>query len=172
MREPLAEEPDIEVRVLPPDQIRFVQLPDQQIVLIWGDRAIAIQKVLRALPISDPWRYLVVYDSDGAEVGVIKDFGELDSKSQEILRRELEARYKTLVIKRVLKVERLSQSGHSRWQVETNEGIHDIVIPGSDHIHTSRYPRIFLRSADSQRYEIPDFEALDIHSRRVARDFL
>jgi hypothetical protein len=165
-------EPDIEVRVLPAKDIRFLKLPDGQVALVWQEQAIPVGKILRTLPISDPWRYLIVYDADGNEIGVLVDIAELDASSQQIVREELERRYHMPKILRVLQVERLPQTGHTRWRVETDEGIKEFVVPGSEHIYTSRYPRIFLVDEDGNRYEIPDFERLDARSRRLAAPYL
>ncbi len=168
----LPEDPDLEITVLPPDELKFLTLPNGKMVMIRGDEAVEVEKVLRALPISDPWRYLVVYASGGTEVGVIEDISELDPDSQKVLRHHLEERYRTFVIKRIIKVERLTQTGHSRWVVETNEGVREFTVSGTDHIHTSRFPRIFIRDAQGDRYEIPNFELLDPKSRRTAREFI
>ena len=172
MTHPWEAEPDIEVRVLKKGEARFLKMPDGQIVLVWNDQAIAVGKILRALPISDPWRYLLVYDTDGNEVGIIVDIAELDDASQGVVREELERRYHMPKILRVLKVERLQKTGHTRWQVETDEGLKEFVVPGSEHIFTSRYPRIFLVDEAGNRYEIPNFERLDPRSRRTAAPFL
>ncbi len=170
MSQPWEVEPDIEVRVL--KSARFLKMPDGTIVLIWNDQAIPVGKVLRALPISDPWRYLLVYDQEGNEIGIVEDFAELDQTSQAILREELERHYHIPKIRRVLKVERLQKTGHTRWSVETDEGPKEFVVAGSEHIYTSRYPRIFLVDEEGQRYEIPNFERLDPRSRRIAAPFL
>ncbi len=165
-------EPDIETQVINGDEAKFLKMPDGQIVLVWQEQAIAVGKILRSLPISDPWRYIFVYDTDGNEVGMLTDIAELDSASQAILREELEHRYHMPQVQRILKVERLPQTGHTRWQVETDEGIKEFVVPGSEHIYTSRYPRVFLVDEDGNRYEIPNFDRLDARSRRAASEYL
>lgn len=165
-------EPDIEVRLIRGNEAKFLRMQDGQIVLIWNEQAIAVGKILRALPISDPWRYIFVYDTDGNEVGVIVDFNELDTASQEIVREELEKRYHIPKILRVLKVERLPQTGHTRWQVETDEGFKEFIVSGSEHIYTARYPRVFLVDEEGNRYEIENFERLDPRSRRISIQYL
>ncbi|MEZ8221686.1 protein of unknown function (DUF1854) [Candidatus Fervidibacteria bacterium JGI MDM2 JNZ-1-D12] len=165
-------EPDIEVRVIKGNEAKFLKMQDGQIVLVWNEQAIPVGKILRALPISDPWRYLFVYDIEGNEVGIIVDFNELDASSREIVREELERRYHIPKILRILQVERLPQTGHTRWKVETDEGIKEFVVPGSEHIYTARYPRIFLVDEEGNRYEIPNFEKLDPKSRRISIQYL
>lgn len=165
-------EPDIEVRVLPAKKVRFLKSPDGQVQMQWQGQFIPIGKILRTLPISDPWRYLIVYDADGNEIGIFVDIADLDAQSQQIVREELERRYHMPKILRVLRVERLPQTGHTRWQVETDEGIKEFVVPGSEHIYTSRYPRIFLVDENGNRYEIPNFERLEVQSRRIAAPFV
>lgn len=165
-------EPDIEVRVIKGSEAKFLKMPDGQIVLVWNEQAIAVGKILRTLPISDPWRYLIVYDGDGNEVGIIVDINELDTNSREVIREELERRYHIPKILRILRVERLPQTGHTRWEVETDEGFKEFIVPGSEHIYTARYPRIFLVDENGNRYEIPNFERLDARSRRIAIGYL
>lgn len=165
-------EPDIEVRVIKGDEAKFLKMQDGQIVLVWQEQAIAVGKLLRALPISDPWRYIFVYDTDGNEVGMLMGVEELDAQSQVVIREELERRYHIPKILRVLKVERLPQTGHTRWLVETDEGIKEFVVQGSEHIYSSRYPQIFLVDENGNRYEIQNFERLDPKSRRVAIKYI
>lgn len=165
-------EPDIEVQVINGSEAKFLKMPDGQIVLVWNEQAIAVGKILRTLPISDPWRYLIVYDVDGNEVGIIVDINELDTNSREVVREELERRYHIPKILRILRVERLPQTGYTRWEVETDEGFKEFVVPGSEHIYTARYPRIFLVDENGNRYEIPNFERLDARSRRIAIGYL
>jgi hypothetical protein len=43
-------EPDIEVRVLPTKDIRFLKLPDGQVALVWQEQVIPVGKILRTLP--------------------------------------------------------------------------------------------------------------------------
>ncbi|MCS7192826.1 MAG: DUF1854 domain-containing protein [Armatimonadetes bacterium] len=165
-------EPDIEVRVIEGEKAKFLKMPDGQIVLVWEEQVIAVGKILRAFPISDPWRYLIVYDSEGNEVGTITDFSELDANSKVIVREELERRYRIPKILRILKIERLPQTGHTRWKVETDEGVREFVVPGSEHIYTARYPRIFLVDENGKRYEIPNLEQLDSRSKKISTQYL
>ncbi len=165
-------EPDIEVKVIRGSEAKFLKMQDGQIVLVWNEQAIAVGKILRALPISDPWRYLLVYNTEGNEIGVIVDFKELDTASKQIVREELERRYRIPKILRVLNVERLPQTGHTRWQVETDDGFKEFVVPGSEHIYTARYPRVFLVDENGNRYEIPNFERLDGKSKRISSQYL
>lgn len=165
-------EPDIDVRVIKVNEAKFLKMPDGQIVLVWDESVFAVGKILRALPVSDPWRYLIVYDTEGNEVGVILDFNELDINSKAILKEELEQRYRTPKILKILKVERLPQTGHTLWKVETDEGFKEFVVPGSEHIYTARYPRIFLVDENGNRYEIPNFERLDSKSKQVSVQYL
>ncbi|MDW8028907.1 MAG: DUF1854 domain-containing protein [Armatimonadota bacterium] len=165
-------EPDIDVRVIKKDEAKFLKMPDGQIVIVWNEEVVAVGKILRTLPISDPWRYLIVYDNEGNEIGIIVDFNELDLKSQGIVREELERRYHIPKILRILQIERLPQTGQTLWKVETDEGVKEFVVPGSEHIYTARYPRIFLTDEDGNRYEIPNFEQMDTRSKRISTQYL
>ncbi len=45
-------------------------------------------------------------------------------------------------------------------------------VTGNEDVKTARYPRIFFTDTDANRYEIPNYEALDIASRRLADHYL
>jgi hypothetical protein len=44
-------------------------------------------------------------------------------------------------------------------------------IAGAEDVQTARYPQIFFTDTESNRYEIPNCEALDLASRRMAERF-
>ncbi len=72
----------------------------------------------RALPLSDPDKFIVLCDEDGRELGVLRDVNELDAASQEVLREVLSRAYTITRITRVLEVEREALTGQTRWRVE------------------------------------------------------
>ncbi|HEX8465083.1 MAG TPA: DUF1854 domain-containing protein [Abditibacterium sp.] len=45
-------------------------------------------------------------------------------------------------------------------------------VTGNEDVQTARYPRVFFLDTDGNRYEIPNYEALDIASRRLADHYL
>src|SRR5205085_8616423 len=46
-------------------------------------------RVLRALPLTDPNRFISFTDDEGAEIGILEDPSRLEPKSREILNEEL-----------------------------------------------------------------------------------
>ena len=45
-------------------------------------------------------------------------------------------------------------------------------VTGNEDVQTARYPRVFFTDTDGNKYEIPNYEALDIASRRLADHYL
>lgn len=77
-----------------------------------------VATVRRALPLSEPEKFLVLSDPLGDEIGVVRDLNELEQASREVLREALTRDYSITRITRILKVEREPLSGQIRWQVE------------------------------------------------------
>src|SRR6185369_15591445 len=82
--------------------------------------------VARAFPISDPDRFIGFLDSDGKDIGIVKDPDLLDPDSQRIVAEELELRYFVPVIEKVVSVK--EEFGSVYWTVETNRGPKEFVV--------------------------------------------
>lgn len=89
----------------------------------------------RALPLSNPDEFIVLFDEDGTEIGVLKSLHELDPVSHERLTQRLEENYSRTPILKVLEVEREPLSGQVRWRVEIEatdgEEAMEIEVPSS-----------------------------------------
>ena len=80
-----------------------------------------VAAVRRALPLSEPERFLVLSDPLGDEIGVVRDLNELDNNSREVLREALTRAYSMTRITRILEVEREPLTGQVRWRVEIED---------------------------------------------------
>ncbi|MBQ7579829.1 MAG: DUF1854 domain-containing protein [Clostridia bacterium] len=63
--------------------------------MIYASREYKRVELLRAYPLSEPFRYICVEDTDHNEIGIIEDVSMLDEKSGEVARTMLERRYFT-----------------------------------------------------------------------------
>lgn len=108
--------------ILDAAKIRLWKLEDGSLVLKYlsarGERKALVGPPRRALPLSDPERWIIFCDYDGAEIGVLASIDEMDEASQAVLRESLKAEYTLERIVRVLEVEREPLSGQTRWRVE------------------------------------------------------
>lgn len=77
-----------------------------------------VAAVKRALPLSEPGKFLVLADHEGDEIGVVRDLNELDDASREALSEVLARAYSMTHITRILEVEREPLTGQVRWRVE------------------------------------------------------
>jgi hypothetical protein len=99
------------------DKIRLCYKDDRLWFKMDGQK-VALAAPRRALPLSQPDEYIVLSDQHGNEVGVLRRIEDLDSRSQDNLRRALSLAYQVTRILRVLQVEREPISGQVRWRVE------------------------------------------------------
>lgn len=167
-----AQEPDLEIHWLDDKGIRIRRDDAGELWLVCNGEEMRIGRIVRLLPLSDPLHFISILDSDGNEVGIIRDVLSLEPQSRSILMDELERIYFMPKILRIHRITHDAATGNMVWEVNTDVGPRTLRIPSTDNIHKARYPRIFLIDEDGQRYEIPNCDMLDARSRRiVARYF-
>ncbi|HVF10596.1 MAG TPA: DUF1854 domain-containing protein [Abditibacteriaceae bacterium] len=105
---------------LPAQRIKLRDGDGDNIVLHLDGQHVVLDAPRRALPLSEPERFIVLSDLDGQEVGVVRAIGDLDPESQDVLTDALERAYAIQIITRILRVEREPLTGQSRWRVETS----------------------------------------------------
>ena len=115
----------------------------------------------RLFPISEIDKFIAISDEEGTEIGLITDMSALDSVSRETLEAELERHYFYAQITRVVSMTG-GHMGISEWEVETSRGprIFEIRSNRRDIRHIGG-GRVLIRDADGNRFEIPDYRALD-----------
>lgn len=120
-----------------------------------GDRSWREVRVARAFPFSDPDHYIGLRDGDDKDIGVLTTLDGLDADSRAIIDAELERRYFTPQIQRVLFVS--EQFGVVTWEVETDRGPRRFLVRG---LRDSTFPlgknRLMMTDTDGNRYEFPD----------------
>lgn len=115
--------PEGELRLLPPGRLGFALSPAGQLRLTvrgWGSfRAV---RLARCFPLSDPGRFVSVRDalSDGAEIGVIADLGELAPADRRLAGRALAG---ACLLPRIIEVGALRREfGYLYWETRTDRG--------------------------------------------------
>ena len=125
----------------------------------------------RLFPVTNAEMFITLLDREEKEVAFVRDLQELDPASADELRTCFKEYY------RIPKVTKLLESdekfGSLTWKVETDRGVVSFRIRNrhSD-IKCLNGKRILIRDTNDNRYEIPDYAALDTHSRRLLVSYL
>jgi hypothetical protein len=127
-------------------------------------------KPVRALPLTDPERWIGLMDEKGKPIHMVESLAMLDAASRELLTRELEQTYFLPKITRIR--EAVEEYGVLRLAVETDRGPRDFEIRSREHIRFLPAGRILLRDLDGNRYEIPSVHNLDLRSQILAQGYL
>ena len=121
---------------------------------------------VRAFPITDPDEFISIKEPDsrekgkGAELGLIRRMSDFDADTQALLREELDRRYFTPVITRLMGVK--EKFGYFYWDAETTAGKISFVMTNvSSNIRTLEDGRVFIHDIDGNCFEIPDPAKLD-----------
>ena len=133
---------------------------------IEGDRSWREVRTARAFPFSDPDRYIGLRDGDDKDIGILTTLSDLDKESRAIVEEELERRYFTPRIERVLSVD--EQFGVVTWEVETDRGPRRFLVRN---LRDSTFPmganRLMMTDTDGNRYEFPDVSAVGAKAMTV-----
>lgn len=118
----------------------------------------------RAFPFDMPYEYISVLDRDKKEIGFIRSLDDFDEPERTMLINELDAKYYTPVIKRIISVK--ERYGFSYWRCECEFGEKSFTLRDTFRsiikAHTAEgRERIYILDVDGNRYEIPDVEALN-----------
>ena len=124
----------------------------------------------RAFPFDLLEEYISVQNKDQEEIGLIREMADFDEAAQEILRSELEHKYYTPRITRIVSLK--EAHGYSFWQAESDAGelqftlqdtFRNLLRVGED--------KVFVFDNYGNRYVIESLKALDRHSlRRIELD--
>ena len=121
----------------------------------------------RAFPFDMPFDYISVLDKDKKEIGFIRSLDDFDDPDKTLLIHELETKYYTPVIKKILSVK--ERYGFSYWKCECEFGEKSFTLQDTFRSiikaqSADGTERVYILDVDGNRYEIPDVEALDRQS--------
>ena len=120
----------------------------------------------RLFPISGPSRYIALTDNEGDAVCIIRNVDNLLPDAKKVLEDALDLHYMIPKISKVLKW--VSEQGQHIWTVETDRGQADIVITdNTNQIKRLFNDRVLIKDSSDNRYEIPDFNKLDVRSQNL-----
>jgi len=110
---------------LPVHRLRLHRDAEGTLLLTLDGQTMTLGPPRRSLPLSDPDRFIILSDSNGAEVGLIRDVTELEPSSRDVLQAALQQVYVIKRITRIVEVEREPLTGQTQWRVEIATDEHD-----------------------------------------------
>ena len=117
-------------------------------------------RILWARPVSAMGQEVSIMDEKKKELALLKDLSALDPGSRLIAEEELQKRYLTARIQRVL--EATAQFGTRSWKVETDRGLRHFVVKNvNKDVTWITEDHILIRDTLGYRYEIASLAALD-----------
>jgi len=156
----MMEKQDFSVNILDPKKIRICRDEMGRLKLIFDDAVkITIKRVVRAFPLTMPWRYIILIDENDREIGLLRDIRELDESSMKVLKDELERVYFIPKIKRIYRIK--EEFGVLIWETETDKGPRRFEVTSRRNVKKMGKRRIIVRDADGNLYDIPDYAHLD-----------
>ena len=125
----------------------------------------------RQFPFELEWEFLSVMDSEKQEIGILRELTSFDEETRALLTCELERRYYTPVIQRILSMK--ERYGFSYWKVKTADGEVSFTLQDTfrSMIHTGEN-RLLLLDVNGNRFEISDVTALDRKSYKKIELYL
>lgn len=157
---------ETEVRYIPGLSLKISQPEgaDQLRVEIEDDQCILRALFKLAFPLSRPDHFVSIQTEEGKEVGVLRAISELDPTSRELVEQDLRRRYFTPKISQIRKL--TQEGGMWTFEVSTNRGDSVFYVrnwrDSSSEISAGRF---LIQSVDGKRYEVPDYNALDLKSQ-------
>jgi hypothetical protein len=124
-------------------------------------------RLVEAFPVMRRRRFIILYDREGRDIGLLRDLKELDPESAQAVRNALDRSY---FLSRIKSIERIEDRyGVLTWHVITNRGPRTFEIRSrSESVWWLGASRILIKDGDGNRYEIRDLNKLDARSRVLA----
>lgn len=125
----------------------------------------------RSFPFDRPFEYISVQNKDQEELGLIKNVSVFDGNGADVITSELERKYYTPVITKIMTLK--ETRGFSFWRVMTETGEQNFTLQDtSKSISRIGEDRAFVFDICGNRYEIKSLSALDKNSYRKLELYL
>lgn len=152
--------------LLDPSKVRFSRHGSSLRLTLEGDCCHRQVTVLRAFPWSSPDRYLSLVDGSDKEIGILVDPAPLPDEDRQLLQEALRRRYFVPRVLRILGAK--ERFGTVDWEFETDRGpCHLTTRNLGESVHRPSPGRILFTDVDGNRYDVPEFEALDARSQQL-----
>ena len=124
----------------------------------------------RALPLSEPWKYICIADVEKKELGIIEDVSAFSDTQRELIRNELSQRYFCPVITEIKSVR--EKFGNFYFDVMIGDFKKNFTVKNLNKNIRYHGEGFDLIDVDGNRYRIPDFKAISPKSRRNLEPYL
>lgn len=143
-------------------------------VKIQGEEEINSDRVFlhRDFPFELLWEYISVLDGDSKELGVIYDIRDFNEETAALLKKELERKYYSPVIKSIESLK--ERYGFSYWNVTTSDErkVEFTIQDTFRHITRVGEDKCIITDVDGNRFVIESLAALDKKSYRKIELYL
>jgi uncharacterized protein DUF1854 len=155
-----------------PAELRLFYHPEGMARLtVENDRSYLKVKLALAAPLSRPRKYVSLLNGKGEEIVLLPDLEALAPASREVAEKELQRRYLTSQVRRLLSLRQ--EFGVTYWEAETDRGIRDFVVRDlQENCVWLSESHLLLIDVDGSRFEISDRQQLDELSRQLLEAIL
>jgi hypothetical protein len=149
----------------PDELVMFYQPEGTPRLTVGNDRSYLKVGVAWAAPLSRPGQYVSLLNGKGEEIVMLPDLAALPGATRQVVERELERRYLTSKIRRLVSLRQ--EFGVTYWEVETDRGVRDFVVRDlQENCVWLSETHLLLIDVDGSRFEIPDRVLLDERSQQ------
>jgi len=149
------------MRILDPKKIRVLNADLDTLDMEIDGVVFKGVKPRRPFPYTHP-EYLILYDKDEKEIGIIRDYRKLDKRSRHLLEKVLNVIYFMPTIERILSITR-SKGWKYKWKVETDKGYCEFETWGRC-ARLLPNGRIIITDTSGNVYQIKNIASLDSKS--------
>ena len=129
-------------------------------------------KVFRTFPYSNKYQFIMLKRNEEElerdqkeEIGIIEDLSELDDRSQNILKEELDRKYFIPEITNIIDI--VHRNRGTVWYVETDRGNMMIEMTRRSETTFTAPNHLVIKDAEGSKFEIPDCQKLDENSLQL-----
>lgn len=124
----------------------------------------------RALPLTQPDKYICITDMEQNELGIIEDISAFSGQQRELIEKELSTRYFCPVITQVQSVK--EKMGHFYFEVLIGEYKKTFAVKDVSKSIRQTGGAIDITDVDGNRYRIEDLSKINTKSRRMIEPYL
>ena len=135
-----------------------------------GEADVVDVRLRRAMPWSNPDRFVSIRNAEGKEVRMVEDLAALPPDLRRTIDQWLAGASFVPKITRVDDVD--VRFGYQQWRVQTDRGPVEFRVQEREDIRFLPDGRFRVKDADGNVYELPAITALDEHSRRAVASLI
>ncbi len=125
-----------------------------------------VSRVANAFPLSASSPVVAFFDTEGEEIGIMRQPDALDQQSHRVLQEELEKSYFMPRIVQIIDIE--EEMGVESWDVVTDKGERSFEVRDPRrNVRKISGRRVIIKDVDGNRYEVKDWTGLDRDSLQL-----